>query len=194
MTTDETAGQALLNQRQKNAATAALSERGPTAAAEDRQPVLPPPLRRALDHPSNLLHECTQSATHQRATADMGQTGGIRWDYHPRCPLLFWCPSLTNSPLPSPSSPFLSQLLTRLSISGTATESQWQAETRKSPLSSPLSQPHANTHSTKLNQTRKDKHPLCKIMEDIMRFEIWTSTISWQLIHNHKWWGCGDMF
>lgn len=35
-------------------------------------------LRGALDHPRNLLHECTQSDTHQRATADMGQTGDIR--------------------------------------------------------------------------------------------------------------------
>lgn len=94
---------------QENATTSGLSERGPNVAAEDRQPLTPPPQpkTRALDHPSNLLHECTQSATHQRASADMVQTGGIRWDYHPHCPLLFWCPSLANSP-PTPSSSILS--------------------------------------------------------------------------------------
>lgn len=114
---------------------------------------VPPPLRRALDHPSNLLHECTQSATHQRATADMGQTGGIRWDYRPRCPLLFWCPSLANSPLPfvpfsTPHSPVQLWHHYREAM-------HWEAESRKPPLRSPLSQPHANTLSHKWNLYRQ---------------------------------------
>lgn len=60
------------------------------------------PLRGALDHPSDLSHECTQSATHPRATADRGQTGGIRWDYCPHCSLLFWRLSLPSSPTTPP--------------------------------------------------------------------------------------------
>ncbi len=128
----------------------------------------PPPPRRALDHPSNLLHECTQSATHQRANADMGQTGGIRWDYHPRCPLLFWCPSLTNSPLPLPhqSLPsFPPSLPSSPACPALALQQRGQAETRKRPLSSPLSQPqpHANTLLRKLNQTHRGTHRLYKI-------------------------------
>lgn len=107
MTRDDTAVRILLNQQPLLLLLLLRMNQGPQrllkTAGLSCPP--PPPLRRALDHQSNLLHECTQSATHQRATADLGQTAGIRWDYRPRCPLLFGCPPLPSSPSPPQKSP-----------------------------------------------------------------------------------------
>lgn len=137
MTRDDTAVRTLLNQQPLLLLLLLRMNQGPQRLLKTAglSCPSPPPLRRALDHQSNLLHECTQSATHQRATADLGQTAGIRWDYRPRCPLLFGCPPLPSSPSPpqkSPPSPWPHPHTNpALALLQTV---QWQAESRKNNL------------------------------------------------------------
>lgn len=159
MTRDDTAVRTLLNQQPLLLLLLLRMNQGPQRLLKTAglSCPSPPPLRRALDHQSNLLHECTQSATHQRATADLGQTAGIRWDYRPRCPLLFGCPPPPSShspPQKSPPSPWPHPPYQ--SCSGTATDSSMASRKQeKQPLlSSPLSVQHANTLSDKWNQTQ----------------------------------------
>ena len=93
------------------------------------------------------------------------QTGGIRWDYRPRCPLLFCRPSLASSTRPLPPS-IPSPLTSPLSPPHPPVRPwhcyreavHWQAETRKPPISSPLSQPHANTLSRIFSERHGHTH------------------------------------
>lgn len=90
------------------------------------------------------------------------QTGGIRWDYRPRCPLLFRCPSLASStrPLPPaspPLSPLPSPLLTRLSSPGIATERPSTGKLKPESLPS-VAHFHSHTQTHSHAYSAKDTH------------------------------------
>lgn len=175
MTTGDTAGRALLNQRQKN--------EGPQRPLKTGSLYCPPP----PTHPreEHLITQVTfcMSALNLPLTGEPLQTwgrqgalGGII------APAALCCFDVRPSPTPPPASPPLPSPSPpphppvrpwhcyREAI-------HWQAESRNAPLSSPLSQPHANTLSRKLNRTHKHTPRLYKItgvlslllMQDMMR-------------------------
>lgn len=151
---------ALLNQRQKNAAAAALSGRGPTTAAEDRHPVLPPRLRRALDHPSNLYMSALNLPLTREPPQTWGRQGALGGII---APAALCCFDVRHSPThPEPSPSFIPPLLTCPSSPGTATERLSPGKLK--PENSPQLPNFTATHKHTLTQIKLNTQRLYRIM------------------------------